>query len=195
MNTTVKVPPRERLSAERLRHRWSQLEVADQLGTTPGNVSRWERGITSPGPYFRSKLCELFGMSAHELGLTWAASEEYLAQSQILVGPGTTVALKEAQANHGRGCKSSEQMAIESASWCRDGFPAALLVKANTHEVGGEGLVMLMGGLNRLEQGQEGFVQAITNWLNISPNWVLVLDGVGGVRLVVETLTSSSKAR
>jgi transcriptional regulator with XRE-family HTH domain len=75
MNTTVKVPPRQRLSAERIRRRWSQLEVADQLGTTPGNVSRWERGITSPGPYFRSKLCELFGRSAQELGLTWDESD------------------------------------------------------------------------------------------------------------------------
>src|SRR6266571_4822027 len=80
MNTTVKVPPRQRLSAERLRRRWSQLEVADQLGTTPGNVSRWERGITSPGPYFRTKLCELFGMSAHELGLGWDASDDHPSQ-------------------------------------------------------------------------------------------------------------------
>jgi len=75
MYTTVKVPPRQRLSTERIRHRWSQLEVADQLGTTPGNVSRWERGLTSPGPYFRSKLCELFGRSAQELGLTWDESD------------------------------------------------------------------------------------------------------------------------
>jgi len=78
MNTTVNIPPRQRLSAERIRRRWSQLEVADQLGTTPGNVSRWERGITSPGPYFRSKLCELFGRSAQELGLTWDESDDSL---------------------------------------------------------------------------------------------------------------------
>ena len=71
MNTAVKVSPRQQLAEERLRHRWTQLEVAAQLGTTPGNVSRWERGITSPGPYFRRKLCELFGKSAQELGLTW----------------------------------------------------------------------------------------------------------------------------
>ena len=70
MNTTISIPSRQRLIAERLRRRWTQLEVADQLGTTPGNVSRWERGITSPGPYFRSRLCELFGRSAQELGLS-----------------------------------------------------------------------------------------------------------------------------
>ena len=48
MNTTIQFPSRQRLVAERLRRHWTQLEVADQLGTTPGNVSRWERGITSP---------------------------------------------------------------------------------------------------------------------------------------------------
>nr|WP_220195153.1 NB-ARC domain-containing protein [Ktedonospora formicarum] len=48
---------------------WSQQEVADRLGTTRPNVSRWEAGITTPGPYFRTKLCELFCKNAHELGL------------------------------------------------------------------------------------------------------------------------------
>ncbi len=81
MNTTIKVFPRQRLSAERMRRHWSQLGVADQLGTTPGNVSRWERGLTSPGPYFRSKLCELFGRSAQELGLTWDESDESLSHN------------------------------------------------------------------------------------------------------------------
>jgi transcriptional regulator with XRE-family HTH domain len=79
MNTTIPVPSRQRLVAERMRRRWTQLEVADQLGTTPGNVSRWERCITSPGPYFRRKLCELFGRSAHELGLTWDESTDALS--------------------------------------------------------------------------------------------------------------------
>jgi transcriptional regulator with XRE-family HTH domain len=78
MNTMIKIPSRQRLVAERLCRHWTQLEVADQLGTTPGNVSRWERGITSPGPYFRSRLCELFGRSARELGLAWDESDDTL---------------------------------------------------------------------------------------------------------------------
>lgn len=76
MNTTLQIASRQRLIAERLRRHWTQLEVADQLGTTPGNVSRWERGITSPGPYFRSRLCELFGRSAQELGLSQEGPSE-----------------------------------------------------------------------------------------------------------------------
>jgi len=43
--------------------------VAESIGTTYVNVSRWERGITRPAPYFRKKLCGLFGKTEQELDL------------------------------------------------------------------------------------------------------------------------------
>ncbi|MGI9059581.1 MAG: tetratricopeptide repeat protein, partial [Ktedonobacteraceae bacterium] len=61
--------PRLRLTEARMQHSWSQQEVADRIGTTHVNVSRWERGITRPNPYFRRKLCALFGRSEEELEL------------------------------------------------------------------------------------------------------------------------------
>ncbi len=63
------------LKRERELHSWSQEQVAALLGTTAPNVSRWERGITLPGLYFRQKLSELFGKTAEELGLLEAAGE------------------------------------------------------------------------------------------------------------------------
>lgn len=60
---------RFRLSEERHRRGWSQQYVADQVNSTPLNVSRWEHGLTTPSPYFRQKLCTLFGMGPVELGL------------------------------------------------------------------------------------------------------------------------------
>jgi transcriptional regulator with XRE-family HTH domain len=93
----------ERLVAERLRRHWTQLEVADRLGTTPGNVSRWERGITSPGPYFRHKLCELFGKGTRELVLICneqeSVNQAWLAQTvaqflqELILENGGTVVL------------------------------------------------------------------------------------------------------
>src|SRR5690242_6071561 len=61
--------PRLRLAEARVQHQWSQQDVADRIDTTHLKVSRWERGLTKPGPYFRNKLCSLFGKSERELDL------------------------------------------------------------------------------------------------------------------------------
>lgn len=61
--------PRLRLSTARQAQGWSQQEVADKSGTTYVNISRWERGLTRPGPYFRRRLCLLFGKTEEELDL------------------------------------------------------------------------------------------------------------------------------
>jgi transcriptional regulator with XRE-family HTH domain len=58
-----------RLKYERQLHNWSQQKVADLIGSTIVNVSRWERGVTFPSPYFRRQLCELFDKDAAALGL------------------------------------------------------------------------------------------------------------------------------
>jgi predicted ATPase len=49
---------------------WSQAYVAHEVGAAgPYCVSRWERGVVSPSPYYRERLCRLFGRNAEELGL------------------------------------------------------------------------------------------------------------------------------
>src|ERR1700686_726874 len=57
-----------RLKQQREQHGWTQSQVAEMIGTTQINISRWENGITVPGPYYRQKLGVLFGKSLHELG-------------------------------------------------------------------------------------------------------------------------------
>ena len=54
----------------RLQRGWTQREVAEAVGTTLANVSRWERSVTFPSPYFRQKLCEVFEISSEDLNLT-----------------------------------------------------------------------------------------------------------------------------
>ena len=61
--------PNYQLKAEREKHGWSQARVAEMIGTTSINVSRWERGSTSTSPFFREKLCNLFEKNALDLGL------------------------------------------------------------------------------------------------------------------------------
>jgi transcriptional regulator with XRE-family HTH domain len=60
---------------------WTQIEVADRIGTTSVNVSRWENGVTFPSRYYRQKLCALYNTSDRELGLTHKHKEEELPGS------------------------------------------------------------------------------------------------------------------
>lgn len=61
--------PNQQLKAERELRGWSQKYVAEQIGADHYYLSRWERGTTAPSPYYRQKLCDLFGKNAKELGL------------------------------------------------------------------------------------------------------------------------------
>ncbi len=60
--------PNLRLKHERMLRGWSQARVAQEIDTSERNIGRWERGFSIPSPYFREKLCKLFGKSAQELG-------------------------------------------------------------------------------------------------------------------------------
>jgi tetratricopeptide (TPR) repeat protein/transcriptional regulator with XRE-family HTH domain len=63
------MPRNERLRQHRIRRNWRQQDVADQVQTSLVTIQRWERGTHQPSLYYRAKLCELFGLSAQELGL------------------------------------------------------------------------------------------------------------------------------
>jgi transcriptional regulator with XRE-family HTH domain len=67
-------PFSEQLRYERRIRGWSQTDVAARLNCDTKTITRWERGVIRPQPYYRQLLCELFGKNAEELGLTeWAS--------------------------------------------------------------------------------------------------------------------------
>lgn len=79
-----------RLRAARERRGWSQAALADLVGTTELTVGRWERRERSPQLLYRAKLCELFGMTAEELGLVEThetAAEAAPRPSYIFLAP------------------------------------------------------------------------------------------------------------
>ena len=55
----------------------TQSQVAEHIGTTQINVSRWENGNTLPSPYYRQQLSEFFGKSIQELGLLHENNAEH----------------------------------------------------------------------------------------------------------------------
>lgn len=61
--------PNRQLKQAREAHGWSHAKVAKEVGTDATTVSRWERGLFSPTPYFREQLCTLFAKDAKALGL------------------------------------------------------------------------------------------------------------------------------
>lgn len=64
------------LREEREKRGWSQSRVAEQIDTSAINISRWERGYATPSPFFREKLCRLYGKSALDLGFLGNKPEE-----------------------------------------------------------------------------------------------------------------------
>src|SRR6266581_513947 len=69
MRSSDEFVPNDRLRRARSLKGWSQAELAEQVGTSYEMVSRWERGITVPSPYYRERLCAVLGQSAKELVL------------------------------------------------------------------------------------------------------------------------------
>ena len=80
------------VKSERERRGWSQARLAELVGTDAGTVSRWERGVTSPSPHFREKLCALFGKDARELGLLAGGDEGPDAADHPTRAPGGSAA-------------------------------------------------------------------------------------------------------
>ena len=63
--------PNRLLRAARKERGWTQQQVADRIGAPlPLNISRWENGMTFPSAYYIERLCQLFGKSMSELGLS-----------------------------------------------------------------------------------------------------------------------------
>src|SRR5205809_3031531 len=78
---TPMVIPNVQLRREREHRNLSQEQLAQKIDTTALNISRWERGSTSPNFHFRQKLIEFFEMSANELGLTQKENESVQEQN------------------------------------------------------------------------------------------------------------------
>jgi transcriptional regulator with XRE-family HTH domain len=100
MNKDLKhLPSRnERLRQQRILRNWRLSDIADQLRTTVTTVQRWERGSQYPSAYYRSKLCDLFDMSAQELGFVEGGSAPPLPIQQSVA---EAVGMREASPQEG----------------------------------------------------------------------------------------------
>jgi predicted ATPase/transcriptional regulator with XRE-family HTH domain len=74
--------PNRLLRAARKERGWTQQQVADRIGASLAlNISRWESGTAFPSAYYIERLCQLFGKSVRELGLSQLADETQSEQA------------------------------------------------------------------------------------------------------------------
>jgi peptide/nickel transport system substrate-binding protein len=85
MRNPEELVPNERLRRARSLKGWSQAELAEQVGTSFEMVSRQERGVFVPSPYYRERLCAVLGQTAEELGLMLGRSDAFTPPTSPLV--------------------------------------------------------------------------------------------------------------
>src|SRR5712691_9277040 len=85
MKSSEEFVPNERLRRARSLKGWSQSDLAEQVDTSFEIVSRWERGVTVPSPYYRERLCAVLGQSTEDLGLLHIRLDAYTPLPSPLV--------------------------------------------------------------------------------------------------------------
>src|SRR6266849_9049290 len=85
MKSSKDFVPNERLRRARSLKGWSQADLAEQVGTSFEIVSRWERGVTIPSPYYRERLCAVLGQSAEDLWLVRGRPDAFTPLPSALV--------------------------------------------------------------------------------------------------------------
>jgi len=202
-----KFPLNSRLHDARVERGWSQQNLAEQVGTTPVNISRWENGSTFPSPYFRQRLCEVFGKTPAELGLLppppisrignipiarnpyFTGREHLLALLHKRLSTARTAALT--QALYGLGGIGKTQAAAEYAFRYGDNYTHVFWMRAATGETLVADCVTLAELLDlpeKDEQDQQRVVAAVKRWLATNEGWLLILDNVDDLSLVADFL-------
>src|SRR5579884_1970524 len=187
-----------RLKRERENQGLSQEGLAEKIGTTQVNISRWESGRTKPGPYFRQKLSELFGKSLPELGFDldqrqgqnteqqarddqhiitnvpfgrnpfFTGREEILERLYTELHSHRTAALTQAQAISGLGGIGKTQIAVEYAYRYQNHYNPILWTTASSRESLTTDFIAIASLLNLAEKDEQD--QAIV--INAIKRWL-----------------------
>jgi tetratricopeptide (TPR) repeat protein/transcriptional regulator with XRE-family HTH domain len=194
---------------------WSQQQLADKVGTTPITVSRWENGATSPSPYFRGKLREVFDKTPAELDILLPTSDEpkvwsvpftrnpfFTGREDLLallhkrLSTDGAAALTQPQAISGLGGIGKTQTAVEYAHRHADDFTHVFWMRAATHETLASDFAALAERLDlpeTEEPDQSVVVAAVKRWLANHDGWLLILDNADDLLLAREFLPTRHK--
>jgi tetratricopeptide (TPR) repeat protein/transcriptional regulator with XRE-family HTH domain len=215
MKNNRKSPPNAFLRNARTERGWSQQGLAERIGTTPVNISRWENGSTFPFPYFRQRLVEVLEKTPIELGLLqplqqnpriwntphtrnvfFTGREHLLVSLHEHLSATKTTAPVQPQALYGLGGIGKTQIAIEYVYRYGDEYTHVFWVwAANRETLIADFLTLaeLLGLPEKDEQNQRRGVDAIKRWLASNDGWLLVMDNADDLSLAQEFLPAHHK--
>ncbi len=196
------------LREARIQRHWTQSTLAAQLNTTRVTIVRWEQGKTWPSLYFRAQLCQLFGLTEQELGLSQLSSE--MKQPQVWLMPevrnpfftGRETMLQDLHTALWRDNESvasrihiisglagvgKTQVALEYAYQFRQHYAVIAWVRAETRETLCADLIKLAMALHlpgAYEREEMQVIHILRTWLSKSSNWLLIFDNVEDFALV-----------
>jgi tetratricopeptide (TPR) repeat protein/transcriptional regulator with XRE-family HTH domain len=200
--------PNTLLRAARHRRSWTQQALADQLGTTPLAINRWEQGKAVPSAYFRTKICDLFGLTEAELGLRphepqapqtalwlvphrrnpfFTGRHELLEGLHALLRQEKTAVLTQSLALSGLGGIGKTQTAVEYAYRHAQEYSAIFWIIADTPEsivVSFSSIAELLDLPEKHESDQNKMLAAVSRWLVDHRDWLLILDNVEDIELI-----------
>ena len=199
---------------------WSQGYVSEHIGAPSSYyVSRWERGIATPSPHYREKLCRLFGTNAEALGLLpqpslspaahspepglwllplprnplFTGREDLLSQLRerfLAPGPAATSRILAVCGLAGVG---KTQTALEYAYRFAAHYRALLWLEAQSQEHLAGSMRLLVQQLvwpQPVPPEPAAVLAALQHWLLTHRDWLLVLDGVEELSLLAPLLSA-----
>lgn len=192
----------QRLRRERQKRRWTQEELAKQLGTAKLTVIRWENDQAQPHPTMERALYELFGKTAETFGMTrppfwnipfernpYFSGRDAVLSSlhKALVGGGQAALTQTQHALSGLGGIGKTQTAVEYAYRYAGEYDAVLWVRADSHELLASdfaALASILGLTKRAEEDQRHAISAVKRWLATNMGWLVIFDNVEDVDIV-----------
>lgn len=218
MKSDREPPLKTLLRAVRVELGWSQQQLAAHVGTTPVNVSRWENGKTSPTPYFRQRLCEVYEKTPAELGLLSPSSphgfklwnmpttrnpfftgrEHLLALLLERLSVTRVASLTRAQSLFGPRGIGKTQTATEFAYRYADYYSHVFWIQAASREALMADYVALAQQLGlpeptKDEQYQTRIIAAVKGWLTSNEGWLLIMDNADDLRMPQQFLPTRRK--